>query len=91
MEAEQEKEERKEEKEHRRRKRLKERRVMERYERERWTLITRGFPVFLALDPVAHRPLRAVFVPRKGGLTKAQTRMKGILEAKGVDCRIEEE
>ena len=86
-----ESERQKEEKEARRRKNLKERRVMERYEREGWTLTTRGFPTFIARNLAGGRPLRAVFVPRKGGLTKAQDFMKQVLETKGIECHVEAE
>jgi hypothetical protein len=82
-------EEKKQDKEHRRRKNYRERHAMESYERQGWTIRTRGFPTFVAQDRISQRPLRAVFVPRKNGLTKAQTLMKGILESKGIDCRVE--
>jgi hypothetical protein len=86
-----ESERQKEEKEARRRKNLRERRVMERYEREGWTLTTRGFPTFIARNLAGGRPLRAVFVPRKGGLTKAQDFMKSILDGQKIDTYVEAE
>ena len=82
-----------EEKEGRRRKNFRERKIIETYLKDGWEIITRGMPTFLARKP--GQPFRAVWVerqnvvPKKAGLTQAQTFVRSIFMTKGIDCRIE--
>ena len=66
--------------------------VMVGYAADGWEIVTRGMPVFLAIDkkgPI-RRPARFVWVLRECGLTLDQQKVFAILSTLGLDARMED-